>query len=191
MTDLTAALQRILGSATNFEFRISSAGILTNDLYNNTSGHSATTALSVDTWYHVVCTGLESAGTSTTEIFINGVSEGTTDVASSTVAAAILTIANRTGASNNSDVILDDIRIYNRVLSTSEIETIYAARGVDGIVEGLLVRLQFEEDAPGQAAPAGSGGVIDSAEDPGHGDFDQHFSPTYADGVVRTRRKTA
>jgi len=194
MTDLTPTLQRILGSAGDWEFRIANTGIITNDLYNPTSGHVSSTALAAGTWYHVVCTGLESAGTSTTEIYINGVFEGTTDVASSTVAAAFLTLAHRTGASaQEANVIMDDLRVYNRVLTAAEVETIYACRGTDNILEGLILRLQFEEDFPGQQA-SGTGAIRDVSHDSPWGGFtplSAGSDAAYADGVVRSRRKTA
>jgi len=44
---------------------------------------------------------------------------------------------------------IEDARIYGRVLSAAEVETIYAARGADGIVFGLQARFPLSELAPG------------------------------------------
>lgn len=53
-----------------------------------------------------------------------------------------------------------DPRIYNRALSAEEMQTVHAARGHDGIVDGLVSRWLLNEGAPG-VVPAGAT-IIDS-----------------------------
>ncbi len=58
------------------------------------------------------------------------------------------------------DGVIDDARIYNRALSAEEMSTIHAARGHDGIVDGLVSRWLMNEGAPGVTV-AGAGVVKD------------------------------
>lgn len=51
---------------------------------------------------------------------------------------------------------LEDVRMYNRALSAAEMKTIHAARGRDGIVDGLIHRWLLNEGYEGQSA-SGSG----------------------------------
>lgn len=44
---------------------------------------------------------------------------------------------------------IDDIRVYNRVLTNEEIETIYYTRGTDGLIAGLSVWYPMDEGAEG------------------------------------------
>ena len=81
---------------------------------------------------------------------------------------------------------LEDVRIYNRVLGVNEIATIFAGRGKDGIVSGLLCRLGLNEQAPG-VVPT----VIPNVQ----GDTSLSMtvitaSPTYVDGVTVPRSRT-
>ena len=50
--------------------------------------------------------------------------------------------------------IIDDIRVYDRVLSANEIQTIYGARGQDGIVDGLTLWYPMNEGAEGTTPSA-------------------------------------
>jgi len=58
------------------------------------------------------------------------------------------------------DGFVSDCRIYNRALSLGEVQTIHAARGRDGILNGLLHRWLLNEGAPGIAA-SGAGSCKD------------------------------
>jgi hypothetical protein len=55
---------------------------------------------------------------------------------------------------------VDDVRIYDRALSTAEIETMFATLGADGIVHGLLHRWTLREVPPGVVA-SGAGSTKD------------------------------
>jgi hypothetical protein len=60
---------------------------------------------------------------------------------------------------------LSDVRLYNRALSTAEVETIYNCRGHDGIVDGLGFRSTFS----GYASGATVSTVYDISEPPNDG----------------------
>ena len=78
-----------------------------------------------------------------------------------------------------------DVRLYDRALSAGEMQTVVAARGVDGIVDGLLHRWPLDELALGVAA-TGIGTVKDIAAGAINGD--PIASPIYAASQLRSRR---
>lgn len=55
---------------------------------------------------------------------------------------------------------LDDFRMYDRILSSEEIETIFATRGNDGIVDGLVARFNMREKSVGSTS-TGAEVVVD------------------------------
>jgi len=76
---------------------------------------------------------------------------------------------------------VDDVRCYARVLSAAEIATIYAARGRDRIVDGLVARWKLTEAEP-TAVAAGAGSVRDSGPLGLHGT--PANNPVYAEALV-------
>ncbi|HSN70007.1 MAG TPA: LamG-like jellyroll fold domain-containing protein [Steroidobacteraceae bacterium] len=91
---------------------------------------------------------------------------------------------------------LDDIRIYNRVLTPTEIQTIYNRRGTDDIINGLLVRYLLQDAAPGTDLT----GASDEVRDSGPGGYDATANdpsavtyPTYVASAVLSglRRRAA
>lgn len=104
----------------------------------------------VNTWYHFAVT---SSGTGTFQLYINGVLNNT---ATATQLGGNLTqfyingyVGSGTGETGNISV--DDVMLFNRLLSGNEIMTIYMARGFrDGIVQNLISRYTFDEGYPGQ-----------------------------------------
>jgi len=101
---------------------------------------SSISTISINTWYHVVCTYESGDG----EVYVNGIFDVDGTVGTTTP-SQYLAIGNRTGATEGFKGILDDLRIYNRVLNAAEIATIFACRGSDGIVYGLLHRYMLNE----------------------------------------------
>lgn len=67
-----------------------------------------------------------------------------------------------------SNIIVDDLRYYNRVLSLAEVKSIHYAQGNDNIVNGLVGRWLMNEKADGQVA-AGASFVIDISGNGNHG----------------------
>ena len=113
-----------------------------NELYasaTTTPPPAATTLPQVGVWFHVVVTSdANKVGT----IYINGVPPEGTIPCSDTPTASTLCIGNRLDGVNNccANGVMDDVRIYNRVLSDNEIETIYNCCGSDKITDGLVFR---------------------------------------------------
>jgi hypothetical protein len=96
--------------------------------------------------------------------------------------------ANLGDGFRNVDGPLGDLRVYNRILTPAEIQTIYQARGVDGIVAGLLSRWPMDEGPDGGVASG-----TDTVKDVGGSENDgtPTNSPDYDDGIIRSRRRVA
>jgi hypothetical protein len=79
------------------------------------------------------------------------------------------------------DGLLDDIRLYDRALSLAELQTMFASKGADKIVFGLLNRWTMREAAPGVAA-SGAASIKDL-----RGAFNGTpiASPDYQAGILR------
>jgi hypothetical protein len=81
---------------------------------------------------------------------------------------------------------IGDVRLYNRALSAEEMQTVHAARGTDGIVDGLISRWPLNEQAPGVLATGvGTNRDIGNAGNNG----DPIASPPYIEDELRFRRK--
>ena len=96
--------------------------------------------------------------------------------------------------SNWFEGIMDDPRIYNRVLTPVEVQAIYTRRGTDGIVDGLVIRYDLLDKAPGQDMD----GTSDEVRDAGPFGFDSTGDSgtayaTYRESAVLhgTRRRSA
>jgi len=132
---------RIMGNDNLWEVRllqVSSTWRVNNELGGLVL--SSISTISINTWYHVVCTYESGDG----EVYVNGIFDVDGTVGTTTP-SEYLAIGNRTGATEGFKGILDDLRIYNRVLSAAEIATIFACRGSDGIAYGLLHRYMLNE----------------------------------------------
>ena len=92
----------------------------------STVAESATNSIVLNTWYNVLVTRT-SATTSNTNIYINGTLSGTANQNSGTpaVAGTNLIIGNYDTGARTFDGKLDDIGIWNRILTTTEIELLY------------------------------------------------------------------
>ena len=145
--------QRLWGSETHMEVRLNGAGALLNDIFEGVPP-STTFNLVNNTVYHVAVTG--DANTNTAQTYINGVLDVQYFAATGGTVGTTLRIGNRTGApvGNSYEGLMEDWRSYNRVLTPAEITTIYATRGVDGIVDGCTARVLFNENAPGLTTSA-------------------------------------
>ncbi len=115
---LSFGLPYIANNSASSAFRLS---------YTNTSGSqvslSGTTVPQIDDWHHVLVT----AGSDLVRIYVNGNLENTTGVLSQDSSSSTFDIGRHYG-SNTYRIHggIDDIRIYNRALTASEIQTLYA-----------------------------------------------------------------
>lgn len=81
---------------------------------------------------------------------------------------------------------IEDARIYSRVLSPDEVQTMWECEGVDGIVFGLQQRYELQSGFEGQAATAIS--AQDSAQQQLNGSV-TNGSPTYRESIGPTFRR--
>jgi len=118
----------------------------------------STTIVQANTWYHIATT-VDSSLFHT--IYVNGVLEGS-QTGLEVPTGTTLSIGDRFGGPANqcTNGILEDMRVYTRVLSADEIATIYACRGTDTIVQGLQNRWLLNEGAEGVVA-SGAGIIKD------------------------------
>jgi hypothetical protein len=61
-----------------------------------------------------------------------------------------------------------DLRVYNRVLTEDETDTIWRSQGNDGIVNGLIANYRMNEKSAGKSASSGSS-IIDISTNAKHG----------------------
>ncbi len=143
-------------------------------------------------WHHILFTW--SSG-NVIRFFIDGVEDTPTgaDAAQTGSLTGLNTVRIGQGGKSGSptfsyDGLIEDVRVYNRVLSDAEIETLAAARGVDRIVDGLVARWMLDEGALGDTVSG-----VDSVKNLSDNAMDMSpvASPTYAEGVLRSRRRTA
>jgi hypothetical protein len=141
--------------------------ISTNGTQGMGSGWTAS-ALPVGEWHHIAGQFIPSTAV---QIWYDGQlsNENTSGIPFSMHDPSNnVTLGNRPDGSQPYDGSLEDIRIYNRNLSAAEMATIYAARGRDGILGGLVSRWFLNEGAPG-TTPSGSDSVKDHAPNGNHG----------------------
>lgn len=81
---------------------------------------------------------------------------------------------------------IEDARVYSRVLTADEVQTMYECEGVDGIVFGLQQRYELQSGFEGQAATAVS--AQDSAQQQLNGSV-INGSPTYRESIGPTFRR--
>lgn len=130
------------------------------------------------------------------DVFINGVLNNTTAIAGWVANNSNLTTSNNAIGFNIGTATqpyggnVQDLRVYNRALSDTEINDIYLARGRDSNFLGLFNRWNLIERFPGAAVTA------TSVKDSDIGQLDQSIVnnvPTYAEyliGGTRRRRRS-
>jgi hypothetical protein len=151
-------------------------------------------ALTLDVWQHLVVTwdgGLDAS--EDVKIYVDGVEVGYAlqqdAVGSANSDSGLdLLMGNTTGADRTFDGLMEDIKIYNRVLSLGEIQTLHTTRGHDGDREGLVAHYRLMEDAPGVTA---SGSGLHKDESSGQNDGTPNSSPVFGAGELTRRRRVA
>ena len=186
------ALERLVGSDDNWEVRITQdwtpgSSRIANELFASTGVQPpaySTTVPVANTWYFVAASATQNVSSA---LYINGALEATgtcTDTATSTN----FSIGGRYTADvgDGLDGYIDDVRVYNRILTANEISTLYACRGTDKILYGLVNRWLMYEGAEG-VTMSGSGSVKDIA---GLQHGTPNGSPTYAGSFLKYRTRT-
>lgn len=115
---------------------------------------TATNSIVLNTIYHVAVTYDNGSTANNPTMYINGqsvsvVEDSTPSGTRISDATQLCVLGNHSDASRTFDGWLADPRLYNRILSAEEIQTIYESRGNDGIVDDLVCRPALNEQAPG------------------------------------------
>lgn len=126
---------RIMGTDTAWECRLNGSDLLHE--FRQSAVPNSTTVFAVNTWYHLafVYDGTNKA------VYVNGSPDPA--LASSAHGTngndTVLSVGTSTwNAGQGMSGRLEDIRIYNRVLSQAECEAIRFSRASDGIINGLI-----------------------------------------------------
>lgn len=146
--DDNSAVRRPFGNTGLWEARTGAgSNVLTSDYLQ--AGTLDTTTLTLGTMHHVVWVQDVTAGSRTS--YLDGAFSST--VAGASFAAAQNGTVNigvsPGGAGQGWHGVIDDIRVYDRIVPIGEIETIYACRGQDGILDGLALWYPMNEGAEG------------------------------------------
>lgn len=163
-------------------------------------------SISDNVWHHVAV--VRDDGNNEARLYIDGVPDNenpkaitlsamTIDAGGLIVGQEQDSVGGGFDAAQALDGILDDLRFYSRVLSAAELQTIFAIRGVDGIVHGLLGRWPMDEGAP-ETTATGAGTIVDISDtdastgmEGGAHHGDPIGSPVYKDSELRSRRRIA
>lgn len=162
--------------------------VITNWLISTSDG-----IVSVGEWTHIAVTYDGSSTAAGVTFYINGLATTATiseDNLSDTILNFVpVQIASRdSGAFEQFNGRMEDFQIYKRKLLASEVQTVYASRGVNQTTLALAARYPFDEGPPPIAATV-AGTNKDVTEN--RNDGTPSNSPLFADGVLRFRRKVA
>lgn len=143
----------------------------------------AVVTLVAGTRYHFVGTW---NGSGVQIIYINGAQ----DTSTSGIHAALLSGTLHIGSSTTPDAYwdgtLEDFRIYERVLSLDEVQTVYNSDGCDSIINGLIYHWRMNEKGPLPAAaiPTGTGTNVYYSVGTNTGDLKVASTVTIASGIA-------
>lgn len=140
-----AGTQRIFATGDDFEARFD-GGTLYADWGTSGSVLLNCGSFVVGQLGHCVCTW--NVGTGAKTAYRDGVSSGSASD-SNGVTSGPFQMAVRPGTSDYFTGEVYDARFYTRILSAAEVATIYAARGRDGIINGLACWWKMDERASG------------------------------------------
>jgi len=150
------------------------------------------TSIPLSTWTHIA--GSIDIANDNGLIWMNAVPQTLSIGPPSFTATAIDTgpsTSNDVGASDMGtteyfDGLLADVRFYNRLLTTAEVEAIYSRNGHDNVVYGLVNRWAFDENADGVTASA-AGENKDWGNDQAHGTPTN--GPIFRSGPLTVRQR--
>lgn len=130
---------RFFGFADNFEIRMQvSDHKFYNELFKST-GTASTAAYNPGVWQHIVCTANKSTGAGT--MYIDGVLDNSTTGHTGTPASpATLGIGGRYGSGGTQCAggIMEDVRVYNRILTAQDVKILFYNDGTDLLQGGLI-----------------------------------------------------
>jgi hypothetical protein len=187
------------GYRKGFSLNVQASGAVLVPLYDGSGPNViyyriTAAALSLGTWYDLAFTW----STPTLAIYCNGEVMTTTEVGTAPTMIAYdsgtplrvggLYLAS-TGGWYHSDVAVEDVRVYNRVLHINELRTISALHGADGIVNGLVSRwLMTGQEQQVAEIDHGSAFMDLTPHGSGVGNYPSPHSPVLVGRVRRGRR---
>ena len=125
---------RFFGSDNNFEITKNSSDQIDSDILEGSGTSPSTTVVTTGVWYHVAVAYDGTADIS--NIYINGALEVTGGATGTPPTPDSLGIGQRDGTNNELHGTLDDVRIYNRMLTAGEVLTLYNATNSPGCASG-------------------------------------------------------
>lgn len=131
------SLNNFLGTAINWRARFDVPTTKVQAWFNQSAGLSSTSNLGVGSRVHLAFTMVRSTSG---RLYFNAVEEGNNAGGDTPTSPNTLLLGSRNGSTECANADMEDIRIYDRVLSAGEIKDIYYANGRDNIVSGLLNR---------------------------------------------------
>lgn len=131
-------------------------------------------SIALNTWMHVAFSYDADSDANAPTIYIDGESVTVSTTAPSgtrqTDAAQDLRVGTRSSGSRTFDGEIADARMYDRILSAGEVQTIYTARGHDAIIRGLVLRyplfgqLGVTPSTVPDLSPGGNTGTVTSSD---------------------------
>ena len=171
----------IVGSET-FSMRLNSSKQVQAGLLRHSAKKiSSVSTLTANIRYHVAVSYNDTGSQTTNSIYINGVLDKSDSDNDGTATTVPLIVGSASYIGEYLDGLMEDLRIYDRVLPLEEIQTIYEVQGTDGIVDGLVGRWLMGEGAPTTVASS-------IKDETGAADFGSTNSPTYDNIRVKRRR---
>jgi len=155
---------------------------------------SPANSILLNTWYHVAVTYTDGVG-NVPSFYIDGQLVATTVFqapAGSPVndAAQNLVVGNRPALTHGLDGFVNDARMWRRILSQPEIESIYNQRGVDLAGDNEVLRAPYTELGPPTTAPATAGFAKDLTFLYDPGTIGSGIQPFYESDRQHYRRRT-
>lgn len=153
---------RLCGNADAYEIKIDS---VYHDVFNElckTTGTNTTATIPDGVWTHIVCTADTATGAGQT--FINGILDIATTGHTVAPGAGIFGIGGRYGAAAGAlaNGIIEDFRMYNRVLTAQEIKIIYDCDGTDNIRNNLIHEYRMKSIGGAGSVAVGAANIYDS-----------------------------
>src|SRR5579885_2666223 len=148
-------------AASNFDLTVETTNHF-RFLIGSTGTVDSVTSVQTNTWYHVVATWDSTAAM---KIYVNGVLENTNATAQTRTAnGAPLLIGNFPAAGTPFNGLIDELSIYNRVLTATEVKNIYDAKSAGKCQTTSTITVTNTNDSgPGSLRQA----ILDANASPG------------------------
>lgn len=112
---------------------------------------SSNTTIALDTWFHV---GMDFNDIDI-NFYLNGVIDASSNQPGTLFASTLdIGIGGDGDGGGEPDMSIEDARYYDRLLSAAEWQTIFASRGKDGIIFGLVAEWQLNDASFGSLVTA-------------------------------------